>query len=132
MPWTHEDYIAHRKDWNNSTVVGWKLWYVDGTFITSKDMLFDDAPQDGIAALIKYYKRSKGGYSREVQTGLDMYCLYSEQPLEIDLPPQIKKGENMPQLEWDALHAHIRACETQESEPVIGLLPEDDRGEVKM
>lgn len=106
--WTQKDFEGMRKDWNNSTLVGWKLWYTDGSFITSNDIKFDEAPQAGVQALIKYYKRSKGGYSREIQTGLDMYVLYSEQPLDLELPPQIKKGENLSDEDWTKFNKMVR------------------------
>lgn len=119
--WTHEDFELMRKDWGNSTLVGWKLIYTDGTEIRSTDMLFNDAPQVGVQVLIKYYKRAKGGYSREVQNGLDMYVLYSEQPLHLELPPEIKKGENLTNRRFDEIMKYARADE----ETVTEILEED-------
>ncbi len=95
MGWTHQDFEEMRKDWGNNTLVGWKLFYSDGSAITSAQMRFEDAPQQGVQVLIKYYRRAKGGYSREIQNGLDMYVLFSEQPLTLNLPPEIKLGENV-------------------------------------
>lgn len=95
MAWTHRDFEEMRKDWGNNTLVGWKLFYTDGSTVTSAQMRFEDAPQQGVQVLVKYYRRAKGGYSREIQNGLDMYVLFSEQPLTLDLPPEIKLGENV-------------------------------------
>lgn len=100
-----------RKDWGNNTLVGWRLWYADGSSIDSTQMKFDQAPQVGVAALIKYYKRANGGYSHEVQNGLDLYILFSDKAEDLVLPPQIKKGKNMPNGEWDKLLASIRKFE---------------------
>jgi hypothetical protein len=119
--WTQEMFEDMRKDWGNNTLVGWKLIYTNGTEIRSTDMPFNEAPQTGVQVLIKYYKRAKGGYSREIQNGLDMYVLFSEQPLYLDLPLEIKKGENLPSARFDELLEYARADEeivTQMSEDV--------------
>lgn len=121
MSWTHEDYERMRRDWGNSTLAGWKLIYTDGTEIRSSEMAFADAPQDGVQILIKYYKRARGGYSREVQNGLDMYVLYSEQPLVLDLPPEIKKGENVTMDRFEEVLAYART----DREMVSEMRPED-------
>lgn len=107
--WTHQDFESMRKDWGNNSLVGWKLFYTDGSTITSAEMSFNDAPQNGIQVLIKYYKREKGGYSREVQNGLDLYVLYSDQAEQLDLPPDIKKGENLTNQRFEELLALARA-----------------------
>lgn len=107
--WTHEDFEDMRKDWGNNTLVGWKLIYTDGIEITSAQMSFNDAPQVGVQILIKYYKRARGGYSREIQNGLDMYVLYSEQPLGLDLPSEIKKGENLTNKRFEEIVLYARA-----------------------
>lgn len=109
--WTDEDFELMRKDWGNNTLVGWKLFYTDGATITSEQMLFNDAPQVGVQVLIKYYRREQGGHSREIQNGLDMYVLFSEQPITLDLPPEIKKGENLTNQRFDELLALARADE---------------------
>lgn len=111
MDWTHQDFENMRKDWGNNSLVGWKLFYTDGTTITSAEMSFNDAPQDNVQVLIKYYKRESGGYSREIQNGLDMYVLYSEQPLSLNLPPEIKKGANLTNQRFQKLLTLARADE---------------------
>lgn len=111
MDWTHEDFELMRKDWGNSTLVGWKLVYTDGTTITSAEMQFNDAPQLGVQVLIKYYRRAKGGHSREVQNGLDLYVLYSDQAERLDLPPEIKKGQNLPNRVFQEILTAARADE---------------------
>lgn len=105
---TNEAFDEMRKDWGNNTLVGWKLVYSDGSEITSRDMAFVDAPQDGVQVLVKYYRRAKGGYSKEIQNGLDMYVLFSEQPLFMELPPEIKKGENLSGVKFHALLDAVR------------------------
>ena len=109
MDWTHEDFEDMRKDWGNNTLVGWKLFYTDGSTVTSAEMPFNDAPQPGVQALVKYYQRAKGGYSREVQNGLDLYVLYSDQAEQLDLPPEIKKGQNLPNRVFQGILERARA-----------------------
>ena len=110
--WTHEDFENMRKDWNNSTLVGWKLYYADGSTIDSTQMKFDDAPQIGVEVLLKWYKRSKGGYSVEVQNGYDFYVLYSDVAEDLKVPKQIKLGKNLPREYFDEILAKARADKT--------------------
>ncbi len=116
--WTHEDFKLMRKDWGNNTLVGWKLIYTDGTEICSSDTKFDDAPQLGVQILIKYYRRAKGGYSREVQNGLDLYILYSDQAEQLELPPEIKKGENLTNRRFQEIIEAARADEETVTEMI--------------
>ncbi len=110
-PWTHKDFENLRKDWGNNTLVGWKLIYTDGTEIRSSDTEFNDAPQLGVQVLIKYYRRAKGGHSREVQNGLDLYVLYSDQAEHLELPPEIKKGENLTNKRFQEIIEYARSDE---------------------
>lgn len=118
--WTEDDYEDLRKDWGNNTLVGWKAIYDDGNKrweIRSTDMLFVDAPQEAIQVLIKYYEKAKGGHSREIVNGLDLVVLFSEQPLYLDLPPEIKKGKNLTNKRFDEVIEFARA----DKEIVIGM-----------
>ena len=111
--WTKQDFEEMRKDWSNNTLVGWKLVYHDGTEITSKQMRFDDAPQYGIMFLVKYYKRKKGGYSREIQNGLDFYVLYSDVAESLTIPPQVKLGKNVPMAQFKKMLQKERDCKCE-------------------
>jgi hypothetical protein len=117
MTWTQEDFERMRRDWGNNTLVGWKLIYTNGRQIRSTDMAFDNAPQHGVQILIKYYEKAKGGYSKEIQNGLDFYVLFSDRAMGLEIPPQIKCGENLPRKQFDALLAEARADE----EIVVGM-----------
>ncbi len=118
MSWTQEDFEEMRKDWSNNTLVGWKLYYADGKTIDSTQIKFDDAPQIGVEVLLKWYKRKKGGYSVEVQNGLDFYILYSDIAELLHLPNTIKLGRNIPRKYFDELLITARADKT----PVIEMI----------
>ena len=108
--WTTEDYLKMRQSWENGSLCGWKIFYSDGTTLTSKDCKFVDAPNDGIEVLIKYYK-TKTGYSREIQNGLDLYLLKPIDALEIadQLPNKVKIGRNLPYGEFRKILDSARA-----------------------
>ncbi|MHA2401569.1 MAG: hypothetical protein ACXADH_01140 [Candidatus Kariarchaeaceae archaeon] len=116
--WTTQKFEEMRKDWSNNTLVGWKLYYFDGTIIDSTQMKFEDAPQFGIEVFLKWYSRKKGGYSVEVQNGLDFYVLYSDIAESLDLPKEIKLGKNLPRENFDELLKIARADKTPVTEMV--------------
>ena len=109
MVWTQADFDRMRLDWKDRNLVGWKARYADGSTVTSREARFEDIPQRGLQVLTKFYRREKGGYSKEHQNGLDMYILYSIDALELDLPPQVKLGKNLPYSEFRRILDSARA-----------------------
>ena len=61
----------------NSVLVGWKLYYADGSVIDSTKMKFDNAPQGGAEVLVKWHK-NESKYSVDIQSGLDFYSINSD------------------------------------------------------
>jgi hypothetical protein len=90
-------------------MVGWELWYTDGTVYTSDDGPWEDAPQFGIQALVRYTERDKGGVGAEIVNGNDLYTVDRPTALNIDLPPEVKIGEEMDREEFDKLMDRVRA-----------------------
>jgi hypothetical protein len=121
MAWTHQDFEELRKDWSEPALVGWKLIYADGSEIRSTDMPFDAAPQYGVLILIKYYRRPKGGHSREIQNGHDFYVLRSGRAESFAIPPQIKAGKNVSNRRFDDVLRRARA----DPEIVVGMTDAD-------
>lgn len=109
MVWTHDDFNEMRKDWSDPTLVGWELIYRDGTHVTSAQSTFEAAPQRNVLFLIKYYRRAKGGHSREIQNGLDVYVLRSVATEEWDWPPGCKLGVNLKDADFFARIKDLRA-----------------------
>ena len=107
--WTQADFEEMRRDWIDGNLAGWKIFYWDGTTVTSRDCKFEDAPQRGVEVIIKYWKRAKGGYSREIQNGLDLYVLHPFEALDIDVPPKVKVGLNLPPERFAEILAAARA-----------------------
>jgi len=118
IKWTQQMFDEMRKDWNNSTLVGWKLYYEDGATVDSTQIKFKDAMQTGVLILLKWYKRSKGGYSVEVQNGLDFYVLYSDTAESFDLPEEIKLGRNVTRPMFDEVLKIARADKTPVTEMI--------------
>lgn len=56
-------------------VVGWKLWYSDGTTYSSKQGTFTSAPDDGVVVMLEYEDglAPSGGRLRRVHEGADWY-----------------------------------------------------------
>lgn len=109
--WTHNDFARLRKDWGNSSLVGWKIFYADGSVVRSTDTKFDDAPQDGVEVIKKFYRKRNGGYSWETQNGLELYVLYPDIAEQLVLPPQVKKGKNITNQRFDEILGEARADE---------------------
>lgn len=87
----------------------WELWYTDGSVFTDKDGDWQDAPQYGIQALIRYHDKPKGGISAEMCNGQDLYTVDRKSALTIPVPTSIKVGEEIPREEFDRLMEKIRA-----------------------
>jgi hypothetical protein len=96
-----------RTDSGNSKLVGWKLFYTDGSTASSMSTKFNDAPQLGVQALIKYYRRKLGGYSREVQNGQDFYLLYPEIAEQLSMSDQVKVGKAITNAAFDEIMAEV-------------------------
>lgn len=50
-------------------VIGWRIWYADGTSISSRESSWEDAPDDGVLFVMVY---RDGGY-RMTMLGNDWY-----------------------------------------------------------
>ncbi len=73
-------------------IIGWKLFYTNGVVLTSRDCAFEDAPQRGVAVLIRYLSRPNRPPHRDIQFGKDIYMLYPFDALDVDLDPKLKSG----------------------------------------
>ena len=89
---TLEELEDKRREVLADRLVGWKLFYIDGTVVTSRDCAFEDAPQCGVAVLIRYLSRPKKTPFRDIQFGLDLYTLFPFDALEVELPTKVKAG----------------------------------------
>jgi len=87
---------------------GWELYYTDGTIFTDKDGHWDEAPQFGVQALVRYHQRPKGGVGYEICNGQDLYTVDRKTALNIELPPDVKIGEEMDREDFDNLIGRIR------------------------
>lgn len=96
-----------RTDSGNSKLVGWKFRYTDGSVVRSLDTKFNDAPQIGVQAFTKYYRHKRGTFSRDVQSGQHFYILYPEMAAELDLPKEIKAGEEITNAAFDEIMAEV-------------------------
>ena len=65
-----------------------------------------------------WYKKKKGGYSVEVQNGLDFYVLYSDIAESLTVPKQIKLGKNLSGEKFDEFIKIARADKTPVTEMV--------------
>lgn len=74
----------------NSVLVGWKLYYADGSRVDSTQIKFDNALPRGAEVLLKWYKM-KDKYFVEIQSGLDFYVLYSNITEHAKLGHNIRK-----------------------------------------
>lgn len=52
-------------------LVGWKIWYSDGSTFSSAQGKWEDAPIDDIQILMRYYDNGK----REIVQGVDIYFI---------------------------------------------------------
>jgi len=57
------------------TVVGWKIWYADGTIFSPQNGSWDTVPDDGVVEVVVYFDGLDGQdrYTREVFSGDDWY-----------------------------------------------------------
>lgn len=84
---------------NPYDLLGWKLWYADGSTVSSEESTWEDAPQHGVIALVRYWL--SGG--REVVNGPDLYTRERGDCLKLIWPPEIKVGALLPNDEYAAL-----------------------------
>lgn len=45
-----------RTDAKKFNVIGWKAWYVDGQWFTSRETKWEDLPDDGVAVVMLYFE----------------------------------------------------------------------------
>ena len=90
---TIAETMQEKRGYLIENLLGWKLFYVNGTVVTSRDCKFEDAPQRGVAVFIKYHSRPNNRPYREIQFGQDLYVLFPFDALDANLPPQVKAGE---------------------------------------
>lgn len=76
-------------------IVGWELWYGDGTVFTNKDGTWAQAPYENVQALIMLHKRPYA----TVILGEDTYSLRGRKTT--------KNGKWMPDEEWDAMFEKV-------------------------
>lgn len=58
-------------------IAGFKIWYDNGTFYTSNDGLWNNAPVDGVQVVMIYFqvKDALGRFTRLYSSGCDYYAL---------------------------------------------------------
>jgi len=56
-------------------VIGWRVWYADGSQHNSKDTEWEDLPDDGVLIIVLYFdeKRPDGKPLRRINSGVDWY-----------------------------------------------------------
>lgn len=84
---------------NPFDLVGWKLWYADGSTVTSAQSTWNDAPQHKTIALHRYWSNG----AMEIVTGDDLYTRERKDALELEWPPSVKVGHQMSNDEFAAL-----------------------------
>jgi len=56
-------------------VIAWKIWYGDGSGVSSKDVAWEEAPDQDVQIVMLYYRRldGMGRHCRRVMSGADYY-----------------------------------------------------------
>lgn len=98
------------------TIKGWRIYYGDGSVVSSKDSTWQDAPNDDVQALIVFYNETYAQWDGEGKNLLTfpyrtVYCLqdyYWElgagTATEALGHEGIKTGKLMPDDEWKKLY----------------------------
>lgn len=62
---------------DHQKIAGFKIWYDNGSFYTSNDGFWNDAPIDGIQVVMIYFdaKDALGRFTRLYSSGCDYYAL---------------------------------------------------------
>ena len=89
-------------------MIKWCLWYTDGSFFTSDNGEWEDAPQFGVQCLVRFHERENGGIGAEMCNGQDLYTVDRKLALCLILPVEVKVGEEMPREDFDALMEVVR------------------------
>lgn len=76
-------------------VLGWRLWYGDGSTYSNRDGSWADAPADNVQALELAHEPPY----RTLVYGIDTYELEGE--------PAVKDGRSLPDAEWEALRLRL-------------------------
>lgn len=117
---------------SNTPLLGWKIYYGDGSVASSKDYSWADAPDQNVQIIVFYYDRTYtdqyGTFPRRsIMIGNDYYYYHpslgygeipsvDEEQADMGQIPKgsiIKYGEYMPSAEeFDALH--LKAFENKE------------------
>ena len=78
------------KELRNRKLVGWKIWYMDGTVLSSKNNKWIDCKQ-GEIEVVKMFYSSDSGLETNLHHGQEYYILDDL----LQLPIEIKIGKGM-------------------------------------
>ena len=95
-------------------VIGWKLYYGDGSVVSSKESDWAVAPSDDVQVLSVYFDRAykiwRDGeeheeHFRDMHFGKDYYWQFGNgQAAQVPQEANVKLGRELPQTEWRALY----------------------------
>lgn len=89
-------------------VVGWRVWYADGSVFSSTDTEWRDLPDDGVQVVVLYYRgiAPDGHPLRRIIMGADQYWSDGESYDGVNDPPEkivarypgalVKAGKTVP------------------------------------
>lgn len=91
------DQYLDPEDPTNRKLIGWKVWYNDGSSANSKEFKWKDIPQEGIAILKKIYRDfnnlgKENEICQEMIVGQSLYSLNEKELQNIKIPSCIKRG----------------------------------------
>lgn len=98
----------------NKTVIGWKLYYGDGSVVSSHQATWRQAPSDNVQVLSIYYQETykiwRDGQSedenyRDMYFGKDYYWQFGNgQAGDVPAGVSIKLGRELDQSDWRNLY----------------------------
>ena len=106
---------------SDKTIIGWKLYYGDGSVVSSKEKEWTDAPSENVQVLIVYFaetyeiwRDTNGdgvGDQLETENYRDMYFGYdyfwqfgNGQSAQVPENAEVKLGKELEQSEWRAIY----------------------------
>lgn len=102
---------------SDKTIIGWKIYYGDGSVVSSKEISWQEAKSDDVQVLIVYYeetykiwrdgKQLEENY-RDMYFGKDYYWQFGNgQAHNVPEDVDVKLGKELEQAKWRSIYNRV-------------------------